>query len=202
MFDKKYALADESRRDQAFTFTDLITVLAVIFILIAVQLPSMANTRGKGQIASCLYNHHQLARAWQLYAQDNNGLLVGNLDGSGVMTPANSNKTWVLGWLDYTGGQPVGADTNTQYLTTYSPLATYLDRQASVFKCPADSSLSRGRTGAPRVRSVSMNGYIGERSAPYTAGFRLFRRISEFTGPTPSQAFVFIDEREIGRAHV
>ena len=196
MLDKKCALAGESRRDRAFTFTDLITVLAVVFILIAVQLPSMANTRGKGQVASCLSNHRQLVRAWQLYAQDNNGLLVGNLDGSGVWVLANSNKTWVLGWLDYTGGQPAGAETNTEYLTAYSPLTPYLDRQASVFKCPADSSLSGGRTGTPRVRSVSMNGYIGERSAPYTSGYRLFKKISEFTGPTPAQAFVFIDERE------
>src|SRR6185437_2391108 len=77
-----------------------------------------------------------------------------------------------------------------------SQLAPYLGRSGGVFKCPADSSLSRGRTGAPRVRSVSMNGYVGERSAPYTSGYRLFKKISEFTGPTPAQDFVFIDERE------
>ncbi|HXT39067.1 MAG TPA: hypothetical protein VN887_03500, partial [Candidatus Angelobacter sp.] len=135
MLDKECALAGESRRDRAFTFTDLITVLAVVFILIAVQLPSMANTRGKGQVASCLSNHRQLVRAWQWYAQDNNGLLVGNLDGGGVSVLANSNKTWVLGWFDFNGGTSFGApggasDTNTLLLTQFSQLAPYLGRSA------------------------------------------------------------------------
>ncbi|SRR6266542_1500225 len=43
-----------------------------------------------------------------------------------------------------------------------------------------------------------MNGYLGERTAPYTAGYKQFRKISEITAPTPSRAFVFIDEREDG----
>jgi hypothetical protein len=173
----------------------------VILILIALQLPAAGTTRGQGQVASCIYNHHQLARAWQSYAQDNDGRLVGNLDGGNISTLSNSNKTWVLGWLDFNGGTSFGApggasDTNTLLLTQFSPLAPYLGGSADVFKCPADSSLSRGRTGSPRVRSVSMNGYIGERAAPYTSGYRLFKKLSEFTDPTPAQAFVFTDERE------
>jgi hypothetical protein len=195
MLDTKYAFASESRKHWAFTFTDLMTVLAVVFILIAVQLPSAANARGKGQVASCLYNHRQLVRAWQLYAQDNDGRLVGNLDGGDVSILANSNRTWVLGWFDFNGGTS-GANTNTLYLTTYSPLASYLDRQASVFKCPVDSSLSRGRTGIPRVRSVSLNSYLGERAGSYTAGYHQFKKISEIVDPKPSSAFVFTDERE------
>src|SRR5947207_8047808 len=83
------------RRDNAFTLTDLITVLAVLLILGAIQSPSVANTKGKGQVASCLSNHRHLVSAWQSYAQDNNGTLVGN-----VSSLANSNITWVLGWLD------------------------------------------------------------------------------------------------------
>ncbi|PYM15819.1 MAG: hypothetical protein DME18_03260 [Verrucomicrobia bacterium] len=114
----------------AFTLSDLVTVLAVVLVLIILQLPSAANTRGKGQSASCLYNHQQLVRAWQLYADANGGRLVGNLDGGDVSILANSNRTWVLGWFDFNGGSPLGANTNTVYLTTYSPLATYLRRDA------------------------------------------------------------------------
>jgi type II secretory pathway pseudopilin PulG len=119
-----------SRRLQAFSLADLIAVLAVVLVLAALQLPSAAGTRGKGQGATCLANHRQLVRAWQLYAEDNGGRLVGNLDGSGVTSLANSNKTWVLGWLDFNGGVPNGAATNTLYLTTYSPLAPYLEQEA------------------------------------------------------------------------
>src|SRR5205809_975105 len=133
----------KDQRERAFTLTELVTVIGVVIIVVVMQLPAGAVTKGKGQSAGCLNNHRQLVRAWQLYAQENGGRLVGNLDGSGVMTMANSNKTWVLGWVDFNGGDPIGANTNRLYLTTYSPLAPYLDRQAAVFKCPADRSLSR-----------------------------------------------------------
>ena len=194
-----------SQRDSAFSLTDLIVVLAVVLVLAALQLPSAAGTKGKGQSASCLYNHRQLVRAWQLYARDNGGRLVGNLDGgNGAMSLSNSNKSWVLGWLDFQGGQPFGANTNTLLLTASSPLAPYLGRSAAVFKCPVDTSLSLGRKGLPRVRSVSMNGYLGDkfngRSAPdsgaYSAGYWQFKKLSEIVTPSPSQEFVFIDERE------
>src|SRR5947207_10073794 len=88
------------RRDNAFTLTDFITALAVLLVLGAIQWPSVANTKVKGQVASCLSNHRHLVSAWQSYAQDNNGTLVGNLDGGNVSSLANSNITWVLGWLD------------------------------------------------------------------------------------------------------
>ena len=187
--------------DGAFTLTDFITVLAVFLILGAIQWPSLANTKGKGQVASCLDNHRQLVRAWQSYAQDNNGTLVGNMDGGNALDRANSNRTWVLGWFDFNGGnafpQQYGglANTNTFVLSQLSPLSPYLGHSAGVFKCPADKSLSGGTTGAPRVRSLSMNGYMGE-NHPYTSGYKQFKKLSEITDPTPSRAFVFTDERE------
>ena len=187
--------------DGAFTLTDFITVLAVLLILGAIQWPSVANTQGKGQVASCLDNHRQLVRVWELYAQDNSGTLVGNLDGGNVSTLANSNLTWVLGWLDFIGGSGFPAtagglaNTNTYLLTQLSPLAFYLGRTASVFRCPADTSLCFGWRGAPRVRSISMNNYMGE-NRPGTSAYRQFKKLSEITDPKPPQAFVFTDERE------
>jgi hypothetical protein len=43
-----------------------------------------------------------------------------------------------------------------------------------------------------------MNGYLGERTAPYTSGYKLFKKISDFTDLPPARAFVFTDEREDG----
>jgi len=199
---KPDGLRGQRQRDTAFTLSDLITTLAVLLVLIILQLPSAATTRSKGQSASCLNNHRQLVRAWQLYADANGGLLTGNLDGGGVQSIVNSNKTWVLGWLDFNGGSGFSAaqggasDTNILLLTQYSELAPYLGRSPAVFKCPTDKSLSRGRTGAPRVRSISMNSYLGERGVPYTTGYKQFKKIFELTDPSPAQAFVFTDERE------
>jgi prepilin-type processing-associated H-X9-DG protein len=198
----RYTLNRHNRqKDGAFTLTDLIFILAVLFVLGAAQWPSMANTNGKGKLASCLDNHRQLVRAWQAYALDNGGTLVGNMDGGDVFDRANSNRTWVLGWFDFIGGsafpQEYGglANTNAFVLSQLSPLSPYLSHSAGVFKCPADKSLSRGTTGAPRVRSVSMNGYVG-RDRPYTSGYKSFGKLSEINGPAPSKAFVFTDERE------
>jgi len=180
------------RMDGAFTSTDLITVFAVLLIFGAIQWPSMANTKGKGQSTSCLSNHRQLVRAWQQYADDHGGRLAGNLDGGAVPVPRD--RTWVLGWLDFSG---LPDNTNTLFLTVYSPLAPYLHRAADVFKCPVDTSLSFGNRGLPRVRSVAMNSFMGDdERRNVTTGYHRFRNISQIVKPKPSQAFVFIDERE------
>ena len=58
----------KGQSDGAFTSIDLITVVAALLVLGAIQWPSMANTKGKGQSTSCLSNHRQFVRAWQSYA--------------------------------------------------------------------------------------------------------------------------------------
>src|SRR2546422_658408 len=196
------SLVASSGYQDAFSVKDLVAVLAVVAVLGAIAPPSIANSKSRSDAATCLYNHRQLSRAWQLFAEENNGSLVGNLDGADVQTLANSNKTWALGWFDFVGGSAFPgnyggrANTNTFVLTQISPLAPHLNRDAAAFKCPADTSLNLGTKGIPRVRSISMNGYIGERVGPFTTGYRQFKKISEILDPKPSQAFVFIDERE------
>jgi prepilin-type processing-associated H-X9-DG protein len=182
------------RNEPAFSRADLLTVMAVASILCLMQIASLAHVKSKGREVPCSRNLGRLTQAWQMYAQDHQGRLVGNLDGGGAMTLANSNLTWVLGWFDFKGGFPFGAETNTALFTQYSPLAPYVNHDATVIKCSADTS--RTPTHYPRVRSISMNGYMGERIGSYTAGFRQFKTIEEITKPTPAQAFVFIDERE------
>ena len=43
-----------------------------------------------------------------------------------------------------------------------------------------------------------MNGYLGERSGPFTAGYRQFKKYSEILNPSPAKCWVFLDEREDG----
>ena len=176
----------------AFTRLDLLALVAGFGLLAAVQLASVVDTRSAGDRAVCLDNLRQLSRAWMLYAEENRGAFPGNLDGGSLLS--RTNETWAVGWL--TLDTPTPDNTNWVALMR-SQLGPYA-RSHQVYRCPADNSLGPvpGVGKQPRVRSVSMNSYVGQRSGPYTSGYRQFRSVSEITEFPPAELFVFIDERE------
>ena len=168
-------------------------VIVVVAMVVGLVLLALTDGKAKGQGALCLSNLRQMARAWVLYADDNSGRLIGNLDGGDAQNPANTNRTWCAGWLDLANSP---ANTNTLLLKN-SQLGKYVGGDVRVYRCPSDTSVSvHGGEVRPRVRSVSMNGYIGERSAPYTAGYYQFKKLSDLRALSPSKAWVFADERE------
>jgi prepilin-type N-terminal cleavage/methylation domain-containing protein/prepilin-type processing-associated H-X9-DG protein len=59
----------------AFTLVELLVVVAIIALLIAILLPSLASAREKAQRAKCATNLRTLAGADFMYAQDYNGFV-------------------------------------------------------------------------------------------------------------------------------
>ena len=175
-------------RVRAFTLIELLVVIAIIAILAGMLLPGLAKAKQKAQGILCMSNGKQMGLAYQLFCGDNQDVLPGDLDGQ--TGAAQTNVTWCVGWLDNTTYTP--DNTNTAYLMN-SQLGKYAG-SPGVYKCPADKSLNRGRQGVPRVRSISMNGYLGERGGPYTGGYTQFKKLSDIQ--KASGTWVFLDERE------
>jgi prepilin-type N-terminal cleavage/methylation domain-containing protein/prepilin-type processing-associated H-X9-DG protein len=182
---------------KAFTLIELLVVIAIIAILAAMLLPALAKAKQKAQQIKCMNNTKQLTLAWIMYADDNKDHVAGNIGGpTASRDPANLTKTWALGWLSMTS---LSDNDRTDFLLD-AQLGAY-SKNASVYKCPGDLSQYTGSvrgvtTSGPRVRSYSMNGYLGDPAVgTQTTGFRQFKKMGDLSQPGPSMTWVLIDER-------
>lgn len=66
-------LQKRSRSQNGFTLIELLVVIAIIAILAAILFPVFAKARDAAKNTQCLSNQRQLALAFQMYAQDNDG---------------------------------------------------------------------------------------------------------------------------------
>ncbi len=184
----------------AFTLLELIVVIGLLAFLGSIAATGLTKTRPTSQAVQCLQNLRQLGSAWVMYADDNAGRLAPNADGGGGT--ASTSPAWVVGWLDYSVGNP--ANTNTDFLVNHGryPYGAYLGpyvENPAVFKCPADKSVARIQGQVlPRVRSYSMNGRVGENSRTWTvpSAYRLYQKLSDIISPRPAGLMVIVDERE------
>ena len=197
-----------------FTLIELLVVIAIIAILAALLLPALAAAKQRAQAIDCMNNTKQLTLAWTIYATDNYGTLVPNVDGVGSPNFAGESANapcWVAGVLSLAFSLD---NTNIAMLIDHvsypygAYLGSYMSKNFAAFKCPSDTSKCNiyGHV-YPRVRTYSMNNFLGSPARSTTDGsadpfknpqgdspYPPFQQITSIR--SPSRTFVILDERQ------
>jgi prepilin-type N-terminal cleavage/methylation domain-containing protein/prepilin-type processing-associated H-X9-DG protein len=185
--------------NHGFTLVELLVVIAVIAILASLLLPALNRAKSKAEGMFCLNNTKQLLIAWQLYADDHEGLLAYNVGGNGDRGVAADTK---LNWVDNIMSWDTFNSDNTNLTTiTDASLGSY-SGSVAIYRCPSDKVLSdkqRKAGWSARIRSYSMNAMVGDAGEVSKSGvnennpdYVQFFKVTAI--PEPYRIFIFLDE--------
>jgi prepilin-type processing-associated H-X9-DG protein len=171
-----------STRQRAFTLVELTAIVAAIALLGCVAVPALARSKTRTPAAGCLSNLRQLQVGWAMYADENNGVLMGNAPAG-----APPSSAWCAG----TESWSTSAYNTNVALNSLGQMARYTGTNLTILRCPGDVVPS---ANGFRLRSYSMNGQVGNSTPNYNPTFRTYQKQSDIVCPAPANLFVFCDE--------
>ncbi len=168
-------------RRWGFTLIELLVVIAIIAILAGMLLPALAKAKQKAGATKCANNLKQLQLCWIMYAHDEDDRLVLNHLG-------NLNS-WIAGNVGGLPGVTNEADIKNAKLFKYNGTV-------DIYRCPNDPGFKQASRIYKRVRNFSMSGRMsgGPEAQFVNPTLKYFTKLSNINSPSPSQAFVFVDE--------
>ena len=186
-----FAIRKDSSR--GFTLIELLVVIAIIAILAGLLLPALARAKSKALTTNCVSNQKQLVMCWVMYAGDFQDRLVNNYTKDNA---ACGSQAWIksgaapgIAWTGNPQVDPTNLAVTTGVLFQYNA-------DASIYRCPADKSTVLGFPSLLRSRSVSMSIGMNWLNEGDPVPTNILKRLPDLVNPTPSQASVFLDEKE------
>ncbi len=153
----------------AFTLIELLTVIAIIGILTAILIPTVAQVRKQARSAACISNLRQIGTAMQNHVADYKTLPVPDEDGGTWY-----KNYWMTKLQPYLGNRKVISGN-----TAEAKLSQNAYNYDGVFHCPGKPDWDINGTNGPKMVSYGMNIFDSSSGgAKKTA-----RRIEQFQAP-------------------
>jgi len=192
------SLSDPSARfvsQRGFTLIELLVVIAIIAILESLLFSALSQTKEHGRGAACLNNFRQLYLAWHMYVDDDKQGHLPYNDGTADVGMYDSIPNWIAG--EFRCQDDWSDNTNTvKLMKACGGIGPYL-KDPKPFRCPSDRSIAKIKGKVyPRVRSVTMNDYMGGAigNDPSIFSNRLYPTMDHLSANPPTETgFLMID---------
>jgi prepilin-type N-terminal cleavage/methylation domain-containing protein len=188
---------------KAFTLVELLVVIAIIALLLTILLPAMSIAKKKATAVVCLANQHNLLIAWRMYADENNGRIVGASPGLTPQTPpwgfTGPGYSWACTSQTDSGVSVRPEDSTVEEKINGIRLGLLYEylRSEKVYHCPGDTRYREtqtyysGHTGMGAYRTYSIVG--GLHGAALSKGY-VISEMSQIR--RPAGKYVFVEEAD------